>query len=314
MPRVIIRGIHGQAGQIAAQLLTGRAELFGVTHSALQSGRPDGYAQVFFWDGSDRSEIQSIVGELKADFILNFAAVHSSSEKTGARSIDQLDLMAVNFRSLQLMAEAVLRASPRTMLIHAASSHIFTPATLGDRVFEASPANPSNLYGLSKLFGMQLLEHYRRESKLESACAIFFNHESELRTESFVSRKISLGAAGIKRGSRDRLALNNIGACADFSCARDAMLAVIAIGEARSCENYVVASGRGTSIRQLVEWAFEEVDLDWKEFVGFEDDQPRPYNVGICDKLTERLGWHPTRDIEAVIRSMVQHDLARPSV
>ena len=307
MSSVLVRGISGQSGQIISKLLHGHGhKVLGLTHSSqIAPEKKKYFDSVYLWDGNCTSEIRKILLACRPDVVFNLAAAHTSSEK---KTIDRDVLLSVNFTSLAILAEELYKAFPEAMLVNASSSHIYSPTKLSDVVSETTPPQPMNFYGCTKLLSMKLLDFYRTNNNFNTSNVILFNHESELRTEEFVTRKISMTAAKIKLGLEDKLVLRNIAANTDFSCAYDVMRALITIGLSKLSTDFIISSNTATSITDLVTRAFSELDLDWRAYVDSERNETTPFLIGDNSKLKAQANWQPNSDINSVIKRMVRHD------
>jgi GDPmannose 4,6-dehydratase len=141
-----------------------------------------------------------------------------------------------------------------------------------------------------------------------------FNHESPRRGESFVTRKITLGVARIREGLQERLVLGNLDATRDWGYARDYVQAMWLMLQQDQADDYVIATGKIHTVRELLELASEHAGLDWHDFVEIDPRHYRPSEVdllrGDASKARERLGWVPRTSFEELVRLMVDHDLA----
>ena len=307
MANILVRGISGQSGQIISKLLREQKhEVYGLTHTSQTiSNKKEFFNTVYKWDGSCSSELSKILSACTPDIVFNLAAAHTSSEK---KTIDRNILLSVNFTSLAILVEELYKTSPSTMLVNASSSHIYSATKLSEVVSEATQPQPMNFYGCTKLLGMELVNFYRTNNDFNASNVILFNHESELRTAEFVSRKISMTAAKIKLGLENKLELRNIAAHADFSCAYDVMNALIKIGLSKISTDFIVSSNKATSIADLVEYAFSELDLDWKEHVTSQNNATNPFLIGDNSKLKNHTQWKPNNDMQSVIKRMTRND------
>jgi GDPmannose 4,6-dehydratase len=146
------------------------------------------------------------------------------------------------------------------------------------------------------------------------ACSgILFNHESPRRGESFVTRKVTLGASRIKEGMQKKLVMGNLDAKRDWGFAGDYVQAMWLMLQQEKPDDYVVATGETYSVSELLETAFSALDLDYREFVEFDTKYTRPSEVevllGDASKARKELGWKPKVDFKALIAMMVEHDL-----
>jgi GDPmannose 4,6-dehydratase len=176
-----------------------------------------------------------------------------------------------------------------------------------------TPFHPRSPYACAKLYGHWQTVNYREAYGLFACSGILFNHESPRRGESFVTRKITLGATRIKEGLQDKLVMGNIEAKRDWGFAGDYVRAMWMMLQQDQPDDYIVATGETYSVRQFLEWSFGAVDLDYRDFVEFDPRYMRPSEVDVLlgdpSKARAKLGWTPEVDIHGLVRMMVEHDL-----
>ena len=196
---------------------------------------------------------------------------------------------------------------------------------------ETTPFYPRSPYGAAKLYAYWIVVNYREAYGLHASNGILFNHESPLRGETFVTRKITRAAAAIKLGRQDKLWLGNLDAKRDWGHARDYVLGMWMMLQQDEPDDYVLATGETTTVRQFVEWAFEDTGtaLDWRG--GGVDEKGYCRDTGRClievdpryfrptevelllgdpAKARSRLGWHHETSVRELAREMVIADLA----
>jgi GDPmannose 4,6-dehydratase len=177
----------------------------------------------------------------------------------------------------------------------------------------ATPFHPRSPYGCAKLYAHWQTVNYREAYGLFACSGILFNHESPRRGEEFVTRKITLAAARIKEGLQRELALGNLDAQRDWGFAGDYVRAMWLMLQQDEPRDYIVATGRMYSIRDLLDLAFGMLDLDYLDYVTFDPRHARPSEVdSLCgDPSTARhdLDWEPRVDFPGLVRLMVEHDL-----
>jgi GDPmannose 4,6-dehydratase len=208
------------------------------------------------------------------------------------------------------LIHALLNAAPEAHLVAAASSQIFTAEEPNTYVDENSPIRPPTFYGLTKASTMSVINYYRQKGKLRGGSAILFNHESEYRPASFVTRTISLAVAAIAGGRQKRLSLANIGAAADWCAAEDAVQAMLMMAGMGLNEDLIISSGKVTFLKGLLDAAFETVGLDWHDYVDGDKDEIRPFLVGNPNRIERICGWKVTTPMSRVMEAMVKHDQA----
>jgi GDPmannose 4,6-dehydratase len=180
---------------------------------------------------------------------------------------------------------------------------------------ERTPFYPRSPYAAAKLYAHWMTVNYRESFGLFAASGILFNHESPLRGIEFVTRKVTDGAARIKLGLAEKLKLGNLDARRDWGHARDYVRAMWLMLQQPSPEDFVIATGRTVSIREMVQIAFGCVGLDPDKYIETSAALVRPAEVdtltGDAGKARTKLGWEPTVTLEAMIAEMVEADLAR---
>ncbi len=318
--KALITGITGQDGAYLSQLLLREGyEVYGLLR---RSASADVIGERLRWLGviddvrlidgdlADLSSALRIVGDVKPDEVYNLAAqsfVHASWQQpllTGAIT----GLGAVN------MLEAVRLVCPSARFYQASSSEMF--GKIQEKVQnERTPFYPRSPYGAAKMYAHWMTVNYRESFGLHASSGILFNHESPLRGIEFVTRKVTDGVARIKLGLATELALGNLDATRDWGHARDSVRAMWLMLQQDVADDYVIATGRTTSIRAFCEIAFGYAGLDWREFVRTSSDLLRPAEVdvllGDAGKAREVLGWVPSVTLEEMVGEMVEADLAR---
>jgi GDPmannose 4,6-dehydratase len=211
------------------------------------------------------------------------------------------------------LLEAVrqLNRSKPIRFYQASSSEMYgaAPAPQGP----ATPFHPRSPYACAKLYAHWQTINYREAYDLFACSGILFNHESPRRGESFVTRKVTLGATRIKEGLQKRLVMGNLEAKRDWGFAGDYVRAMWMMLQQDRADDYVVATGESHSVRELLELAFSLLDLDYREFVEFDQKYTRPSEVdvllGDATKARQVLRWMPQVDFKGLIKMMIEHDL-----
>ena len=306
----LVLGAGGQDGRLlSTRLLQSGDTVLGVI-------RPDGDerrlvpgVRPIAVDIANGTAVAELIATTLPTQIYHMAAVHEGSE---GGTNDQLGrwgaMVEVNFLSTLHVISGVLRHCPSATLVYAASSQMYQTTDADLRVDEVTPRHPANFYALTKSWSMDAIGHARRRHGLRGATAILFNHESVLRSPTFVSRKITAAAAALARGSKDRLKLLNIGARVDWSAAEDVVDALIRIAEHQCRGDYVVGSGKLHSVKDLLDAAFACVGIDWRPWVDFESERPRPAVFADATQLTQDTGWNTSIPFSQMIKQMVDAD------
>jgi GDPmannose 4,6-dehydratase len=320
VPRALISGITGQDGAYLSQFLLGRDyEVYGVLRRSSASDVIDAKLRwlgiekdVRFFDGNlmDLSSLIRIVREVKPDEVYNLAAqsfVKSSWNQPLLTS-------AVTGQGAANVLEAVRLEVPTTRFYQASSSEMFGLAQQPVQS-ERTPFHPRSPYAIAKLYAHWLTVNYRESFGLHASSGILFNHESPLRGLEFVTRKVTHGVAQIKHGLSNELALGNLDAKRDWGHAKDYVEAMWLMLQQDQPDDYVVATGRSATVREMCRIAFDYVGLNADDYVVIKQELFRPAEVdallGDPSKAKARLGWQAKISLEEMICDMVDADLKR---
>jgi GDPmannose 4,6-dehydratase len=210
------------------------------------------------------------------------------------------------------MLEAMREVSPEARFYQASSSEMFGKVLEVPQT-EKTPFYPRSPYGVAKAYGHFITVNYRESYDLFAASGILFNHESERRGLEFVTRKVTHGAAAIKLGLADELALGNLDAERDWGYAKDYVEAMWLMLQQDEPDDFVIATGEAHSVRELVDVAFARVGLDPESHIRIDPRFLRPaeveHLVGDASKAREKLGWEPRTSFEEMVQLMVDADL-----
>ena len=318
--RALVSGITGQDGAYLSQLLLSKGyEVFGIVRRSSHAGVADhrlkwlGVAdQVNLIDGNllDPGGLIRTMQEIQPDEIYNLAAqsfVNSSWQQPSLTS-QVTGLGVVN------ILEAMRIASPNARFYQASSSEMY--GLIQEPIqSENTPFYPRSPYAVAKLFGHWMTVNYRESFGLHCSSGILFNHESPLRGKEFVTRKVTDAAARIKLGLLDKLHLGNIDAQRDWGHARDYVQAMWLMLQQDEADDYVVATGRTTTGRAMVEIAFSHLELAVEDHLVIDPVLFRPAEVDLLlgdpSKAKRQLGWVPEVSLEEMIVEMVEADLRR---
>jgi GDPmannose 4,6-dehydratase len=314
--RALITGITGQDGSYLAELLLEKGyEVYGIVRrsSAQNLWRIEHLLpriELRPADLLDQLSLIRVIDEIRPHEVYNLAAMSFVPA-----SWDQPMLTGeFNAQGVTRMLEAIRTVDSSIRFYQASSSEMFGKVREVPQN-ERTPFHPRSPYGVSKVFGHYITVNYRESYGLFAVSGILFNHESPRRGLEFVTRKVSDGVARIKLGLADSLALGNLDACRDWGYAGDYVRAMWLMLQQDHPDDFVVATGVSRSVRQLVELAFSYVGLDWREYVRVDPKLLRPaevdHLVGDASKARRVLGWEPTVEFEALVRMMVDADLAR---
>jgi len=316
----LITGITGQDGAYLAQhLLRQGTTVYGLLR---RSASADVIGERLRWlgilddvnliDGDliDLSSCIRIMEKVKPDEVYNLAA-----QSFVAASFNQPLLTgAVTGLGAANVLEAVRIACPQARFYQASSSEMFGKIQQ-QRQSESTPFYPRSPYAVAKLYAHWMTVNYRESFGMHASSGILFNHESPLRGIEFVTRKITDGVARIHLGLARELKLGNLDATRDWGHARDYVKAMHLMLQQDTPDDYVVATGRTTSIRAFCEMAFRQVGLNWQDHVVTSADLLRPSEVDVLfgdpTKAEQRLGWVAETALEDMVTEMVEADLAR---
>ena len=212
--------------------------------------------------------------------------------------------------------EAIRRVNPRIRFYQASTSEMFGLAQ-AERQNEKTPFYPRSPYGVAKLFAHWSTVNYRESHAIHASSGILFNHESPLRGLEFVTRKVTDAVARIKLGKQQRLALGNLDVSRDWGFAGDYVEAMWLMVQQDEPDDYVIATGTTTRVRDMCRLAFGHVGLDYERYVAIDPKFYRPAEVdvllGDSAKARSKLGWAPKMGLEELVASMVDADMRRVS-
>ena len=312
MATVLVSGVTGQLGFYVAERLKGRGDtVWGlVRQSTLGRGVNNAYLpyRPITADLLDEYSLLSVLEETRPDRIFNFGAQSfiPSSWTQPILTAQYTGLGVVRF------LEAVRRVVPGCRFLQAGSSELFAEADTSPQD-EENPVRPVNPYGIAKAFAYHTVRSYRKHYGLFSTNAIFFTNESLRRSSEFVFRKVTRGVAEIVAGKLDQISLGNLDTVRDWGYAPEYAAFAVALLDLPAADDYVVATGQGHTVRDLVSHAFGLVGLDWQKHVRVDATLVRVSEqvpiVGKSAKLQRTLGVAPRVTFDAVLRTLLAHDL-----
>ncbi len=331
MKRALITGITGQDGSYLAEFLLEKGyEVFGLVRrsSSTNLSRIDhlkGKVDLLEGDLSDSPSLQRVIEKSDPDEIYNLGAMsHVKLSFEMPEYTADVDAIGV----LRLL-EGIRRHRRKIRFYQASTSELFGQVKEVPQT-EKTPFHPRSPYGVAKLYAYWIVVNYREAYKLYACNGILFNHESPRRGENFVSRKITRAVARIAAGQDEKLILGNLDAKRDWGYAKDFVEGMWLMLQQRRAEDYVLATGRTTSVRRFVESAFQEIGIpiDWhgngleekgigpngKVYVEISPEFFRPAEVDLLigdpRKAERKLGWIPKTSVEELVKMMVQADRA----
>jgi GDPmannose 4,6-dehydratase len=312
--RALITGITGQDGSYLAEFLLDKGyEVHGMvrrssteTFQRLRDCRDD--ITLHTGDLLDQRSLVDVMRECEPHEIYNLAAMSFV-----AASWNQ-PVLTAEFSGVGAtrMLEAMREVVPGARFYQASSSEMFGQVLEVPQT-EKTPFYPRSPYGVAKVYGHFITVNYRESYDLFACSGILFNHESPRRGLEFVTRKVTHGAAAIKLGLQEKLALGNLDAERDWGYAKDYVEAMWLMLQQDEPDDFVVATGETHSVRELVEVAFAHAGLELDDHVEIDPKYFRPAEVehliGDASKARARLGWEPRTSFEELVKLMVDADL-----
>ncbi len=315
MGTALVTGVTGQLGYYVADLLGKRGyKVWGLVRQSTLASRATRdevlpYTPVT-GDLLDEYSLLSILEEIRPDRIFNFGA-QSFIPSSWAQP-----MLTAQYTGLGVvrLLEAVRRAVPNCRVLQAGSSELFSGAERSPQD-EDIPIRPLNPYGIAKAFAYHSVRAYRQKYGQFATNAIFFTNESPRRSPEFAFRKVTRAVADIVAGRATHLSLGNLDTVRDWGYAPEYAALSIDLLELDAAGDFVVATGEGHTVRDLVSRAFELVGLDWATYVRIDQSLVRSAEkvpiVGDNTKLKRTLGHSPAIKFDAVLRILLAHDLRR---
>jgi GDPmannose 4,6-dehydratase len=354
MKVALITGITGQDGSYLAELLLEKGyEVHGIKRrsSSLNTDRidhlyqdphhPDQRLKLHYGDLTDAMNLTRIIEECQPDEIYNLGAMShvkvsfDTPEYVG--NVDGLGTLRI------LEAVRLLGLEKKTRIYQASTSELYggMPENKNEKGFydEKSTFYPRSPYGVAKIYGFWITKNYREAYKMFACNGILFNHESPRRGETFVTRKITRATARIALGLQEKIYLGNLDAKRDWGHAKDYVRMMWMILQAEEPEDWVIATGKTTTVREFVRLSFKEIGVELefkgsgvnekafvvscsndqfqleqgKEVLSIDPTYFRPTEVDLLigdpTKAKEKLGWVPEHDLASLVKDMMQSDV-----
>ncbi len=312
--RAFITGITGQDGSYLTELLLEKGyEVHGLVRraSTLNRSRIDhirsDHLHLHYGDLTDGVSLVNLIRDLAPHEVYNLGA---QSHVKVSFEMPEYTASTDATGTLRLL-EAIRAAKLDCRFYQASTSEMFgaTPPPQS----ETTAFYPRSPYGAAKVYAHWVTVNYREAYDLFAVSGILFNHESPRRGESFVTRKITLGVAAIKLGITDHLTLGNLDAVRDWGYAKEYVEGMWRMLQHDEPQDYVLATGKGTTVKEFCEYAFSHAGLSWEDHVQYDKSYERPTEVdalvGDPTKAHEVLGWKATTEAEGLARLMVEADL-----
>ena len=320
MKAALITGITGQDGSYLAELLISKGyEVHGVVRREAFEDPQHRLTNINHIISSLKLHVGAIDNHLSIYKIISLVrpdeCYHlASSSFVSYNFEDESSLLANNFISTHALLAAIKDLVPSCRVYFAGSSEMFGDVKNSPQN-ESTPFNPRSVYGISKLAAFHLARNYREHHKLFVAAGILYNHESPRRGYQFVTRKISATVAKIHLGLADRLELGNIDAHRDWGYAPDYVVAMHAMLQQETPEDFVISTGVLHTVKDFLIEAFSVVGLKYEPYTHINSGHFRPgETIPLCGnslKAQELLGWKPSISFKDVVREMVLTDINR---
>ena len=324
--RALITGITGQDGSFLAELLLNEGyEVHGIIrrsssfntqridHLYVDAHEAGNRLFLIHGDLSDSSAINSILRQVVPDEIYNLGA---QSHVRVSFDVPEYTTDVTALGTIRIL-EAIKELGIKPKFYQASSSEMYGKVVETPQR-ETTPFHPRSPYACAKVFAYHTTVNYREAYNLFACNGILFNHESERRGETFVTRKITRAATRIKMGLQEKLYLGNMDAKRDWGYAKDYVRAMWLMMQADKADDYVIATGETHSVKEFVDEAFGYLDLDWQQHVEIDPWYFRPSEVdlllGDASKARKELGWEPQVTFKELVRLMIDHDLSLATV
>jgi GDPmannose 4,6-dehydratase len=318
--KALITGITGQDGYYLSKLLLDKGHsVYGLVRrsSNINTDRIDSLIakykntdnlNLFYSDLIDSSSLTNLINKIKPDEIYNLAAQShvAVSFKNPIYSTSTSNLGAIT------MLESLRNLEKNVKYYQASSSEMFGGANR-EVLNEDSPFDPKSPYAASKVFAHNITKLYRESYGIFAVNGILFNHESPLRGETFVTRKITRAVGRIHYKLQKKLTLGNLEASRDWGFAEDYVEGMHMMMQHDKPKDWVLATGESHSVKEFAEKAFSEVGLDWEDYVVTSEKYYRPnevdYLLGDSKRAKDELGWSPKVNFSSLVKKMVESDL-----
>jgi GDPmannose 4,6-dehydratase len=319
--RALITGITGQDGSFLTELLLEKGyDVYGlirrsssfntdrIDHLYQDPHEPGTRLRLVYGDLNDSSSLNTILRQVQPDEIYNLGA---QSHVRVSFDVPEYTGEVTGLGTVRLL-EAIREAGIKPKFYQASSSELYGKVVETPQK-ETTPFYPRSPYACAKAYAYWITVNYRESYNMFACNGILFNHESERRGETFVSRKITRAATRIKLGLQQKLYMGNLDARRDWGYARDYVEAMWLMMQAEEPDDYVIATGETHSVREFLEEAFGHLGLDWEKHVEIDPRYFRPAEVDLLlgdpTKARTILGWEPKVSFKELVKIMVDSDM-----
>jgi GDPmannose 4,6-dehydratase len=315
MKKAFITGINGQDGSYLTEyLLSMGYEVYGIVrrnsvpeHQQSRIEFVKENLHVSYGDLSDISGLDRLLRKIQPDEIYNLAA---QSHVRISFDVPQFTAQTNALGALNLL-EAYRNECPKARYYQASSSEMFGTSVDEDGYQrETTPLRPTSPYGCAKVFAYNITRNYRNSYKLHAVNGILFNHESPRRGSNFVTNKVVRGAVLIKKGKANKLELGNMDSYRDWGHSKDYVRAMHAIINHEIPDDFVVATGQTHSVREMADYVFSYLGLDYEDYITqnqlYLRPEELPYLRGDSTKLRNTFSWRPEYTFEKLMDEMIE--------
>jgi len=315
MKKALIFGINGQDGSyLSEHLLSLGYKLSGMVrrqsvaeNQTYRIQKNESLIDTFYGDVCDEYSIRKILEKVQPDEIYNLAAM---SQVKISFEVPSFTIKTNGLGVLNLL-QAYKDECPKAKFYQASSSEMFGNSVDSDGYQRlTTPMNPTSPYGCAKLLGFNLVNHYRNAYDLHACNGILFNHESPRRGVNFVTNKVVKGAVQIKKGLTKKLVLGNIDTSRDWGHSYDYVRAMHLILNKKEPRNWIVSTGESRTVRELCDYVFSSLSLNYKDYVIQDQKYMRPEELdflkGDSSETRQELNWKPTYSFETMINEMIE--------
>ncbi len=320
MSTAFITGITGQDGYYLTKLLLSkgytvhgtvrRSSTFNTSRieNLISENKNTGKLQLYYSDLLDSSSLNSLITKIDPDEVYNLAA-----QSHVAVSFENPVFTSQTGTLGPISILEAIRASGKKIKFYQASSSEMYGGASKQSLNEESPFDPKSPYAASKVFAHNITKIYRDSYDMFCTNGILFNHESPYRGETFVTRKITRAVGRISLDLQSKLTLGNLEASRDWGFAGDYVDAMWKIMQHEEPSDWVIATGETQTVKDFAKLAFEEVNLNWEDYVETSEKYFRPNEVehllGDPSKAKDKLNWSPKTSFTELVKMMVNHDL-----